>query len=250
MGTAPIQAVERAFEIVGILERLDGSGPTEVANRMDIHKATAYVYLQSLRICGYVYQRDGEYRLSYRFLSTGNRLRQRSRIYQAARDEVSRLADETGELPTLVVEEAGQAVILAQERGENALELGTYSGMMRPMHTTASAKCILAHLPEERIEAIVDAGLDPVTEHTITDPDELRERLDRIREEGHAVDVDEQVVGMGLIAVPLVVDDGPVASLAIGCPSKRLQRESYREELRQTLFEAQDRVTIKYQYGN
>jgi len=249
MGEAPIQAVERAFEVVRLLEQLDGSGPTEIADLMGIHKTTAYVYLQSLETCGFVYKQDGEYRLSYRFLSTGNRLRERDRIYQAARDEVTHLAAETGELPTLVVEESDRAVILHQQRGENSLELGTYPGMMLPMHTTASGKCLLAHLPDERIDAVVDGGLEAVTERTVTDVDDLRDRLDGVREEGYAVDFDQQVVGMGVIAAPILVDDRPVASLGIGCPSKRLQRASYREELLQTLFEAQDRISIKYRYG-
>ncbi|MBP1954788.1 DNA-binding IclR family transcriptional regulator [Halarchaeum rubridurum] len=249
MTTPTMQSVERVFEVVDVLWREDGAGPAAVAEALDIHRSTAHGYLRSLEAVGYAVNDGGTYELSYRFLDMGTRLQYRNRVFQAAREEISRLSRETGELPTLAVEEAGGAVILHQRPGENALELGTYSGMRTPLHTTASGKTILAHMPAERVDAVLDGGLERVTDRTVTDPERLRERLASIREDGHAVDVDQQVVGMGTVAVPLHPDDDHVASLAIACPSERIRNESYQDELVGALKESRNRISIKYQYG-
>jgi len=244
-----MQSIQRGFEIVEVLWRLDGAGPTDVAAATGLHKSTAHVYLRSLEEAGYAVNRGGTYELSYRFLTMGSRLKNRSRVYQAARRELERLARRTGELSTLVVEESHRAVILHQERGTDSLELGTYSGMTTPLHTTASGKALLAHLPQAEVEEVLSSDLDGVTEHTVTDPDVLRERLERIRADGHAVDADQQVVGMGVIAVPVLIDGRPVASLAVASPSGRIRNESYQAELLQYLRESQDRLVITYRYG-
>ena len=104
-----------------------------------------------MEAAGYLVNDEGTYELSYRFLDLGSRLKCRSRVFQAAHREIARLAVDTGELPTLVVEEAGSAVILHQKPGDDSLELATYSGMRTPMYTTASGKVILANLPREGV---------------------------------------------------------------------------------------------------
>lgn len=244
-----MKSVQQVFRVVELLWKLNGAGPTEVAHELDVHKSTAHVYLRSLESVGYAVNRDGTYELSFRFLSTGSRLKYRSRVFQAARDEIGRLARETGELPTLVVEEAGTAVILHQKEGADSLELGTYCGMRTPMHTTASGKAILAHLPHERIAEILGDDVERVTDRTETGTEVLLDELERIREDGFAVDFDRQVVGMGLLAVPILIDGRPIASVAIACPTERLRDESYRTELLRYLKESQNKISIKYRYG-
>ena len=249
MGTPKIQSIQRAFDVLEVLWQLNGAGPTEVADVMNIHKSTAHVYLRSLASTGYVINNDGTYELSYQFLTMGSRLKHRSHIFQASRNELNRLAAATGELPTIVIKEDKYVIILHQIPGDNSLDLGTYSGMQTPIHTTAAGKAILANLPRAQIELILDNGLEAVTDQTVTDPDRLRDQLKQIRSDGFAVDYDQQVVGMGVIAVPILVDDELIASLGIAVPTERLRNESHREELLQQLRESLDRITIKYKYG-
>lgn len=53
---------------------------------------------------------------------------------------MARLAEETCELASLVIGEDGESIILHQEEGDRPLELGTYSGMVIPLHTTEQGK--------------------------------------------------------------------------------------------------------------
>jgi IclR family KDG regulon transcriptional repressor len=248
--TPPMKSIQRAFEIVHTLWELRGAGPSEIATQLDLSKSTAHVYLRSLQSTGYVVNHDGEYRLSCGFLTMGSRLKYRSRIFQVSKSEMRNFARETGELVTLLIEEAGKSVILHQEAGEQSLELGIYPGMTIPLHTHASGKLFFVHMAQDRIDEIIERyGLEQMTEFTITDRESLLTELEQVRENGYAFDWDQQVKGMGLIAVPIIVGEELKAVLAVACPTGRIKDDSYREELLRKLQETVDTLTIKYQYG-
>jgi len=246
-----LTTVTRAFEILDLLWELDGAGPSELATRMDLPDSTVYDYLRSLSETRYVTREDGEYRLSSYFLTIGGKMKHRNRLFQVAKPEMKRVVSETDELVGLTIENDGRAVVYHQEEGRQALSLGTYTGAATPMHTVATGKAILAYYPEERVDEIVaERGLEQRTEHTITDPEELKAELAQIREDGYAVDWNEQVVGMGMAAVPILVENGVLGSFGIVVPTGRIRDETYQEELLQKLREMANTVTINYQYGN
>ncbi|ADE01920.1 IclR family transcriptional regulator [Haloferax volcanii] len=245
-----MKSVLRAFEVIRTLWEVRSAGPSEVAAHLGLSKSTAHVYLRSLQETGYVVNEDGTYRLSYQFLTMGSRLKYRSRIFQVSKGEMRSLADATDELVTLFAEECAETVLLHQEQGDQALELGTYPGMKLPIYSHAAGKVFLAFLSESRTREIREnLLLEQQTEATITDPVTLQTEVDRVREDGFAFDWDQQVQGMGAIAVPVVVADTLCAVLAIACPTGRLQDEAYRTELLQKLRETVDSIAIKYQYG-
>lgn len=250
-GSAPLTTVVRAFEVLELLWELDGAGPTAVAQRLDVPNSTAYDYLRSLAETKYVDAQDGEYVLSPRFYTIAGKMKYRNRLFQIAKPEMQRFAAETGELVGLTVEMDGQALILHQEEGGQALRLGTYPGAVIPMHTHAAGKAILANLPPERVAEIVEDGdLVGMTEHTVTDPEALEDELARIREDGYVVDWDQQVVGMGMAAVPMLVEDRVFSSIGVVAPTERLKNEQYQDQLLQKLQELANTITVNYRYGN
>lgn len=248
--TPTMQSVLQAFAVLEVLWNVNGAGPTEVARRMGIPKSTAHVHLRTLAETDYVVNDGGEYRLGYRFLTTGSRIKHRNRLFQAAERQLHELATTTGELVSLVVEEAGRSVILHRETGDRALELGIYSGMVTPLHTNATGKVMLAYLPDARTDDIIATdGLEPMTTDTITAEDALRDELEAVRERGYAVDWDQQVKGMGLIGAPILIDDRIEGAIGIVCPTGRITDEAYQDELLQHLRSTVDAITIKYRYG-
>lgn len=245
-----LTTVHRAMEVLDLLWELDGAGPTELSKRMDLPDSTVYDYLRSLSETKYVTRENGEYHLSSYFFTVGGKMRYRNRLFQVAKPEMKRVAAETDELVGLTIESDGKAVVFHQEEGSQALSLGTHPGAATPLHTVASGKAILAHLPEEEVDEIVAThGLESRTEYTITDPDRLKAELAQIREDGYALDYDEQVIGMGMAAVPLLVEDRMLGALSVVVPTRRLQNEPFQEELIRILQETEDTITINYKYG-
>lgn len=248
--TPALSSVLRAFDVLTVLWETNGAGPSEVAARMDIPRSTAHVHLRTLNETDYVINEDGEYRLSYQFLATGSRIKHRNSLFQASERKLRELAIETGELVTLVIEEAGQSVILHKESGDRSLELGIYSGMITPLHSNATGKAILAHLPRKRTNEIIEAhGLTQLTTATITDEERLHSELNTVNERGYAVDWDQQVKGMGLVGAPVVINGHLKGAVGIVCPTGRIQNETYQTKLLQELRGTIDSITVKYRYG-
>lgn len=90
-----------------------------------------------------------------------------------------------------------------------------------PAHAGASGKVILAYLAESEIEKIIQMGLEPLTPHTITDPDRLRAELRTVRERGYAVSYAERMPGACGVGVPVFDARGIVAELHVSIPEYR-----------------------------
>lgn len=242
---APLQTVARAFEVLDLLEREEAAGSARIAALMDVTRSTVNDYLTSLESTGYVVKRDGECRISYRFLERGTRLKHRNRFFNSSDSVVRKLSVESGELAQLGCAESGEWVLFHESGDVTSVRTRTYPGFRPPIHTHAAGKVLLANLPAERAADLLDADeLD-----TVTDPEVLRAELETIHDRGHAVDHEERVVGIGFVACPVLEDDELLGSVSVACPTGRLHRDGYREDLIQNVRAAAEEISVNYWYS-
>jgi DNA-binding IclR family transcriptional regulator len=244
------RTVDRAFEIVDVLAEKGGLRGSDVAEALDLPVSTTHDYLQALVATGYVTKTENVYRTSTRFLEVGQRQRHRRDVFTAARDELETVAQETEEHVTLMIEERGQGVLIAIQEGPDAVSLFAYPGARMPLHATAPGKAILAYLPEERVDDILDEhGLVAVTNQTITDRDTLFEQLETVREQGYAVDDGERIAGMVCIAAPVLdKEDNVQASLCVCGPRSRID-EQRQEEISDVVRRSANVVQVNLDYA-
>jgi DNA-binding IclR family transcriptional regulator len=211
-----IQALERAVDIVSALQEQESLTLTELSKLLDLPTSTAHVYLKTLEQEGFVVCEDGHYRNGLKFLEYGGHVRKRYELYSVARQVMIEIALHTGERVGLGVEENGERVMIAIEDGTNAVSDNVPIGEFTEMHWTGLGKCILAHLPEERREAIIErSDLPRATDNTITDPAALRAELATIREQGYTIEDEERREGIRGVDVPILTPDGEIIG-AIG----------------------------------
>lgn len=246
-----LQAVERSFTVLNTLNELDGAGVTAVANELGLPKSTAHNHLNTLYDLGYVVRKDSEYQVATHVLALGEYARNQREIFTFARPEVDELAEVTGESANLLIEEHGRGVYLYRADGENAVQVDTFAGKQTALHCTALGKCILANLPESRVEEILRThGLPARTDDTITDPDELRGELETVRERGYAFDDEERLPGVRCVAAPVVLSDGTVmGAISVAGPTSRMRGELFRSELPEKVVSATNVVEINLEYS-
>lgn len=247
-----IGSVKTAFEIIDTLETEDAMGVSEVAKRLDLPKSTAHVYLKTLESEGYAINENGQYRLSLRFLKHGGEVRNRLKLFRAAKSHVDKLANETGEAGNLGTEERGQRIIVYKSEVQDAIFDNTPTGEHTNLHWTALGKAILGHLPSERVDKIIEEhGLPKRTQNTITDRDELEAELESIREQGYSIEEEERREGVVAIGVPIQDKDDPetVHSVSISGPTKRIKEG---DEVKPELIDAvkQTANVIELQYNH
>lgn len=226
-GRNQVKALRTTNDILEALDRLNGARVTELADHLNRPQSVVYNHLNTLKDLEFVVQEDNEYRLGLRFLEFGERVRQRTRLYEVSQPEVEKLADETGELITLMVEEHGRGIYLYVRQGSKEVNYPAISGTRTRLHCSAVGKSILAHLPETRVDDIVARhGLPSQSPNTITDSEELKAELAQIRERGLAFDREEFRKGMQSVGAPILLqDDTVVGSLSIAGPAYRMKDE-------------------------
>ncbi|MFB6270828.1 MAG: IclR family transcriptional regulator, partial [Halobacterium sp.] len=142
-------------------------------------------------------------------------------------------------------------VFVHRAKGDRAVHVDTYAGKRIYLHGAALGKAILAHLPEERVDAIVDRhGLPALTENTITDRDVLRDELADVRERGMAFDDEERLDGLRSVAAAVTSPDGDVlGAISIAGPTTRLQDERFREEIPEVVRSAVNVIDLNLTYS-
>jgi len=229
----PIKATEVTLAVLDGLKELNGAGVTELADHLGMSKSRVHNYLSTLRQEEYVVKDGTTYDVGLRFVGLGTYARHRKEIYQVARAELESLAEETGDLVNLLVEEHGRGVYLYREQGENAVKVDSYTGHRVHLHNTALGKSILAELPEERVDEIVDHhGLPRTTEKSITDREALAGELAEVRERGVAFDDEERLPGLRCVACAVTDNDGEVqGAISVSGPVNRLSGDRIEREL-------------------
>ncbi|WP_222913203.1 IclR family transcriptional regulator [Natrinema sp. SYSU A 869] len=249
--TVPVKAAKVTLEIVDTLRQLNGAGVSEIAQQLDKPTSTVYDHLQTLEREEYLVKEGDKYYISTRFLQLGNQARSRKKVFEISRPEVDELAEKTGEHANLMIEEHGLGVFLYKARGSDAVQLDTHAGMRVPLQTTALGKTIMAFRSRSEVEGVLDQhGLPKVTENTISDPDELFNRLDQIRERGYAYDDEERVNGMRCVAAPITNDDGrAIAAVSISGPKSRMQEERFTNEIPERILRCANVIEVNLTYS-
>lgn len=246
-----VKTTDTLFEIVETLQSMNGATLAELADELEFAKSTIHGHLAALAHNEYVVRTGNEYELGLKFLEHGMFVKNERKIARLSGPILEGLAVETGEVAWLIAEEHGKAVYLDKAMGDRAVQTHASVGGRARLHHLATGKLILAHLPDERVDEIIDRhGLPEQTPHTITDPDELRAELEAIREEGIAFNDKETVTGLRAIAAPVLGEgDEPIhGAICVSGPANRLTIDRCREEIEPLLLEATNELELKLQY--
>lgn len=247
-----IKSVETAIAIVERIRESDGSTVTELAEQTGLTPGSVHTHLATLSYAGYVVQHGQEYRLGPQLLTLGEHFRNHSELYQASKNRVEVLAEETSEAAHLVIEHDGKLFALYERFGSDAVGVELHDRKreqpLNHLHCTAAGKSILAHLPEERVQNIIDkSGLPENTPKTITDRGELLTELDRVREQNFAVANEEQMQGIRAVGAPVIDGEEVAGAIALSGPASRLQGERFHSELPELVIQAANICEVNLQ---
>ncbi|MFC7029172.1 IclR family transcriptional regulator [Halomicroarcula sp. GCM10025710] len=117
-----VKATETVFEIIEFLDADSLSGVTDIASALDLAPSTVHKHLTTLVAQEYVIKEDRQYRLGFRFYEQGQKVRRASPLAQIAEDPIEELANTTGEVVWVFVEEHGYAVHLLKAVGDHGVQ--------------------------------------------------------------------------------------------------------------------------------
>jgi IclR family KDG regulon transcriptional repressor len=222
------KAVVKLMRILESLAQHKELGVTELGAHAGMHKSTAYRILNSLKELGYVRQEaeNEKYSLTLKLFEVGATVLGRMEFWEQAHPIMEQLAEQTHETIHLAVLDENRLVYLGKIESTQSLRVSMMSriGQSAPTYCTGVGKLLLAHLPPEEAESILEReDMRGFTNNTITDRAQLARELESIRQNGYALDNEEHEIGVRCVAAPVTNNEGVViAALSISMPSVRL----------------------------
>jgi IclR family acetate operon transcriptional repressor len=223
-----VQSVDRAL---GLLSRLaesgEAQGVSQLAASTGLPPGTVHRLLASLLASGYVRRENTRYAVGMAAVRLADAGRQA--LSRRARPLLQRLAEQSRETANLAVMEGDEVVYVDQVASPERLRMFAAVGRRVPPHSTAVGKAILATEDEQRVRDLVDStGLPTRTPRTITTLEDLLLALAKTREQGYAVDDEEEELGVRCVAVAVrdPASGAPVAALSLSGPRERVSIEA------------------------
>lgn len=202
---------------LGILRLLaltrGGLSLSEIAERLDLGKTTAFRLLSTLVQTGYVVQdpRTKAYAIDYSILELASVVLQGIEVRARAGPYLYDLARKTGFTAVLSVLRGGKAVVVDRVAPRTLRSHQSEIGVQVPAYAAGNGKVVLAHLPTDELEAyLATARFHRFTERTIVDPNRLREHLAEARQRGFAITDGEWIDGVRSVAAPIRNFNGDV----------------------------------------
>lgn len=190
---------------------------SEIARRAELPLTTTHRLVGEL-CASRALERDGDgtYRIGLRLWEIASLAPRGVPLREAALPFLEDLYEVTHENVQLGVREGREVVYIERIAGRRAVGVLTRVGGRFPLHASGNGLVLLAHAPASVQREVLESRLARFTEHTVTDPAQLRRMLAQIRRDGFAVS-DRQVTEDALsVAAPIVDVGGEViASLSI-----------------------------------
>ena len=159
-------------------------------------------------------------------------------MIRIAHPHLERLSETTTESAALGVWERGDTHIIDMVLTPRPFKPANQVGRTIPGLASSSAKIFVAFAPESVLEAALAMDHPQITPHTVTNPVQLREQIERIRRERVAFGIETLTIGICAVSAPIFDSTGRViASMAVVAPTERFGAVEMREHAAAVLRE-------------
>lgn len=225
-----VQSVDRTLSILELLSNYnEGLGITEISSMVDLHKSTVHRLLATLMYKGYVLQdaSNNKYKLSLKLYELGSKKIDNLDILKVFKQYTEELMKSVNEVVHLVIRDENDIVYIDKVEADNTIRMASTIGRRSPLYRTSVGKAILAYLPEEEVNEIWEnSKIEKLTDYTITKLEDLKKELDEIRNNGYAIDNEENELGVRCIGAPVFNYTGKVeGAISISGPTIRVTKD-------------------------
>jgi len=225
MPTKEIKSVRNCFRILSLFSKqnpdLDADG---ISQAIDIPKSSVYRYLNTL-IQESILEYDPttkKCKLGLKILELGGTAYHQLELRKIAIPFMKELAKKTRETVYLATLDRDRAICVERIESDLPIRLSINRGESFPLHASATARILLAYLPDEEQDRIIKKGLKRFTNYTITDSQMLRKNLKEIKKLGFAFSNQELDLGAKAVSAPVFDFFGrAIAGLSIAGPIHR-----------------------------
>ncbi|MFS0553928.1 IclR family transcriptional regulator [Brevibacillus sp. 179-C9.3 HS] len=229
-----MQTISRTIQILRSFSKDEKElSLAEFHHKLGLSKSSLQRILNTLVNYGFLEKDEKKktYKLGNELYYLGKLVEEHSHLLATTKPYLAKIRDRFGESVYLNVMENNERKCIAFEEGKHGLVTISHIGQTSPLYAGASAKLLLAYLPQDKIaQYFQDTDLIPVTEKTVTNKVELLEEIASIRTRGYAHSYSERVIGVCSVSAPIVNRWGEtIAGVSISAPMIRVTDDLFQQ---------------------
>ncbi|OOR99003.1 transcriptional regulator [Haemophilus paracuniculus] len=204
------QSLIRGLKLIDLLSNYPNGCPlATLADLAQLNKSTVHRLLQGLQQEGFVQSATtaGSYRLTTKCLAIGHKMFSSLNIIHLASPHLERLNLTVGETVNFSMREKDHAILIYKlEPTTGMMKTRAYIGQHLHLYCSAMGKLYLAHDQTDYLQDywLQNQGhIQPLTCNTITDLAEMKQSLAQIKQQGFAMDNEENELGVSCVACPI-----------------------------------------------
>ncbi len=214
-------SVYRTLKILESLSYNHGVTLEEFAPTVNLARPTLYRFLSILVRMGYVSKnKDNRYRLTPKLFAVAAHSIDDVELSRIVKPYMEDLSFNTGETTILGIKDDDSVLHVLKVESRYTARFYERVGKHSPLYCTAVGQVLLAGLDEKDLNLYLQKErLVPYTINTLTDPVELKKRLEKVRADGYAETISEYEQDIHSLGCPVFDHDGHViASVSINWP--------------------------------
>ena len=214
-------SVYRTLRILESLSYNMGRTLEELAPITGLARPTLYRFLTILTRMGYVSKnKDNRYRLTPRLFTVAAHSIDDVELSRIVKPFMEDLSFETGETTILGIRDDDEMLHVLKVESRYEARFYERIGKHSPMYCTVMGLVMLSGVSDDELNIYLQKErLIPFTMNTVTDPIELKKRVQRVRDEGFAETISEYEQDIHSLGCPIHDHDGRIiASVSINWP--------------------------------
>jgi len=221
-----MKTLEKAFKIIDLIEEHNELKFNDIVKLTAFKKSTTHRFLSFLENNKYITKDkiSSNYRLGVKFLNISSKILLNLDIKERAELYINELNVITGETVHLAILFDEEVVYVDKKESNKSIRLISRIGRVAQMNCTAVGKAILAFQTDGFIERkLNDIQYIKNTKNTIIKKEDLLLELKKVKEQGFALDREENEEGICCMAAPIRDYTGMViASMSISVVKIRM----------------------------
>jgi IclR family transcriptional regulator, pca regulon regulatory protein len=240
-----VQSLERGLAVI---EAFSAKNPrltlSEVARTTGLTRAASRRFLLTLQQLGFVDSDGREFFLTPRVLRLGYTYLSSTPFWDLAQTHIEELVDRLHESSSISVLDRDEIVYVARVPTKRIMTISLNVGTRLPAYPTSMGRVLLAGMTDDQLDGYLKrVTLEPLTDHTETDPSAIRDAIIRVREQGWALVDQELEDGVRSIAAPLIGSNGRViGAVNISAHATRSTLDTLRKQFLPVLMETTSKI--------
>jgi IclR family pca regulon transcriptional regulator len=241
IGRSYVESLARGLSVIrAFREQSDRLTLADVSRITGLSRATVRRSLLTLEALGYAESTGRYFSLSPQVLTLAQAYLSSSPVPRVAQSFLEKVSEQLGESCSLSILHHDEVIYIARSAKKRIGSLHRDVGTHLPAHCTSMGRVLLAALSDKELDAfLAKAHLETFTRYTLTDKNQLRTVLERVKRNNYCLVEQELEIDLRTLAIPIQNASGRViAAMNVGARASQTSRKQMLDEFLPVLRDA------------